>query len=152
MASATRDRPDPGTSNARRLRRDATPAERKLWAALKVLEPLQGHFRRQAPIGPYFADFAHHGLRLVVEVDGEQHGHPSGIEHDGIRTAYLERCGYRVLRFWNNEIRENLDGVMETILAALAAAPPTPDPSPPQAGGGGARATRLDAHTDLRSC
>jgi very-short-patch-repair endonuclease len=148
MAGATRDRSDPRTPNARRLRHDATPFERKLWAALRQLDLPQGHFRRQAPIGPYFADFAHHGLRLVVELDGAQHGLDDGLQQDAVRTAYLEAAGYRVIRFWNHEIRENLDGVVETILAALAEAPPTPSPSPPlaaRAGGGGSDTSRPGA-------
>ncbi len=86
-----------------------------------MLELPGGHFRRQAPIGPYFADFAHHGARLVVELDGAQHGLPTGQRHDAIRDAYLDAAGYRVLRFWNDEVVENLDGVVETILAAILA-------------------------------
>jgi very-short-patch-repair endonuclease len=139
MAGATRDRSDPRTPNARRLRRDATPFERRLWRALRQLELPQGHFRRQAPVGPYFADFAHHGVRLIVELDGAQHGMDAGLQRDAVRTAYLEAAGYRVIRFWNDEVRDNLDGVVETILAALAEPPPTPNPSPPlaaRAGGG----------------
>jgi very-short-patch-repair endonuclease len=148
MTTRTRARLDLRTPNARRLRLAATPFERKRWAALRQLELPQGHFRRQAPIGPYFADFAHHGLRLVVELDGAQHGEDHGLRRDAVRTAYLEAVGYRVIRFWNHEIRENLDGVVETILAALAEAPPTPSPSPPlasRAGGGGSDTSRLDA-------
>jgi very-short-patch-repair endonuclease len=143
-----KDRSDPRTSRARRLRREATPAERKLWGQLRLLELPGGHFRRQVPIGPYFADFAHHGLKLVVELDGGQHGLGPGLRHDAARTSYLERSGYRVLRFWNNEVAENLDGVVETIFAAIARVtsldlpsparrPPPPSPAPPQAGGGG---------------
>jgi very-short-patch-repair endonuclease len=155
MASATGERSDPRTPKARHLRRDATPPERKLWPALKALELPQGHFRRQAPIGPYFADFAHHGLRLVVELDGAQHGFDKGVRRDAVRTAYLEAAGYRVIRFWNNEIRENLDGVVETIIAALAEPPPTPSPSPPlarRAGGGGSDTPRLDAADGACPC
>jgi very-short-patch-repair endonuclease len=87
--------------------------------ALKQLELPRGHFRRQVPIGLYFADFAHHGLRLIVELDGDQHGHAAGLRHDERRTLYLEQQGYRVMRFANQEIRENLDGVVETIFAAI---------------------------------
>jgi very-short-patch-repair endonuclease len=155
MASAMRERSDPRTPKARQLRRAATPPERKLWAALKQLALAQGHFRRQAPIGPYFADFAHHGLRLVVELDGAQHGFDDGVQRDAVRTAYLEAAGYRVIRFWNHEIRENLDGVIETIIAALAEAPPTPNPSPPlapRAGGGGSDTPRLDAADGASPC
>ena len=120
------DRSDPRTPRARALRRAATPVERRLWRQLNQIEWPAGHFRRQAPIGPYFADFAHHGLRVVVELDGGQHADEPGIARDLVWTAYLERAGYRVLRFWNNEVRENLDGVVETILAAAAKRPPTP--------------------------
>ncbi|MBV9053735.1 MAG: endonuclease domain-containing protein [Hyphomicrobiales bacterium] len=113
-------RHDSRTPRARALRGDATPAERRLWRALRLVELPDGHFRRQAPIGPYFADFAHHSLRLAVELDGEQHGQNLGLRRDARRTAYLNEQGYRVLRFWNHEIAENLDGVVETILAAVA--------------------------------
>jgi very-short-patch-repair endonuclease len=144
MTGASAGRADPRTGRARALRHDATPAERKLWRQLNQLDFPSGHFRRQAPIGPYFADFAHHGLRLVVELDGGQHGFDEGLRRDAKRDAYLADAGYRVLRFWNHEVFRNLDGVVETILAAAAGRPPTPvrgsaatRPSPPQAGGGG---------------
>src|SRR5207247_3648144 len=90
---------------------------------------------RQATIGPYVADFASHQLRIVIEVDGGQH---SLSRSDEARTRYLEANGYRVLRFWNNEVLENTSGVLSAIDTAIDAdRPPTPDPSPPQAGGGG---------------
>jgi very-short-patch-repair endonuclease len=116
------------------LRRDATEAEKKPWQHLRQ-PPFRGyHFRRQATIGPYFADFASHQLRMVIEVDGGQH---SGSASDAARTRYLEANGYRVLRFWNNEVCENMSGVLAAIDAAVNAdRPPTPDPSPPRAGGG----------------
>jgi very-short-patch-repair endonuclease len=118
---------------ARALRRDATEAEKKLWQHLRQSPFKQHNFRRQATIGRYFADFASHSLRLVIEVDGGQHS----LASDDVRTRYLEAAGYRVLRFWNNEIGENIAGVLVTIDAAIDAdRPPTPDPSPPQAGGG----------------
>ncbi|SEC66006.1 Very-short-patch-repair endonuclease [Rhizobiales bacterium GAS188] len=118
-------RSDPRTPRARALRRDATPAERRLWNALRLIELPQGHFRRQAPVGPYVADFAHHGLRIVVELDGDQHGRLEGLRRDARRTAYLAQEGYRVVRFWNHEVAENLDGVIETIIAIVADRPPT---------------------------
>ncbi len=151
VSGTARDRSDPRTANARRLRRDATPVERRLWIALRQLDLPSGHFRRQAPIGPYFADFAHHGLRLVVELDGEQHGYEAEQRRDAARTAYMERAGYRVLRFWNNEVRENLDGVVETILDRISEQPPTSSPSPPQAGGGGPDAPRPSNTRDTLS-
>jgi very-short-patch-repair endonuclease len=119
---------------ARALRRDATEAEKKLWQHLRQPPFKEHHFRRQATIGPYFADFASHKARLVIELDGGQH---SGSATDEVRTGYLEDNSYRVLRFWNNDVFENMPGVLATIDAALQAdGPPTPDPSPPQAGGG----------------
>jgi very-short-patch-repair endonuclease len=132
------DRSDPRTPPARKLRREATPAERRLWTQLRQLEINNVHFRRQAPIGPYFADFACHRTRLVVELDGEQHGFDAERLRDKERTRFLETSGYRVLRFWNHEVLGNLESVVDTICAALyqTGEPPTPNPSPPQAGGG----------------
>ena len=84
-------------------------------------------------LGPYFADFASHQLRLVIEVDGGQHSENTA---DTRRTSYLASKGYRVLRFWNNDVLENISGVLEAIDTAIPAdRPPTPI-SPPQAGGG----------------
>ena len=115
-------RNDARTPRARSLRKRMTLEERIVWSQLKRLD-IEGHFRRQAPIGPYFADFAHLGLRLIVEIDGAQHNLPSGILRDAARTAYLDAAGFQVLRFWNNEIRDNRDGVIETILTALSLRP-----------------------------
>jgi very-short-patch-repair endonuclease len=125
---------DSRVPRARALRHDATEAEKKLWQHLRQPPFKEHHFRRQATIGPYFADFASHRARLVIELDGGQH---SGSASDQVRTRYLEDSNYRVLRFWNNEVFENMPGVLATIDAALQAdRPPTPYPSPPQAGGG----------------
>jgi very-short-patch-repair endonuclease len=119
---------------ARALRRDATEAEKQLWQHLRQAPFKQHHFRRQATIGPYFADFASHHARIVIEVDGGQH---AGSTSDEVRTRYLEVHGYRVLRFWNNDVLQNMSGVLAAIATAVSAgSPPTPDPSPPQAGGG----------------
>ena len=82
-------------------------------------ELLGSHFRRQVPIGPYVADFACMAARLVIEVDGSQHGDAVVKVHDDARTQWLEREGYRVVRFWNNDLIENIEGVLETIHAAL---------------------------------
>jgi very-short-patch-repair endonuclease len=115
-----------------------TDAERKLWRGLRNL-PLDGsHFRRQATIGPYFADFACHEKRLVIELDGGQHGTEIHARQDAERDAFMKSRGYRVLRFWNNDVMQNIDGVLEVIAEALAVPPPpTPDPSPPLRGGRG---------------
>jgi BirA family transcriptional regulator, biotin operon repressor / biotin---[acetyl-CoA-carboxylase] ligase len=99
-----------------------TDAERALWSKLRAGRT-GAKWRRQQPIGPYIADFVCHQVRLIVEADGGQHS-PEG---DQARTALLERAGYRVLRFWNNEILSNLEGVLIRIEEAIAAAPsPTP--------------------------
>lgn len=108
--------------NARRLRNDATDAERKLWYHLERI-PLHGtHFRRQVPIGPYFADFACHPLGLVIELDGAQHAEDHARRHDERRTQYLQREGYRVLRFWNHEVMQEIDAVLDTIFAVVQGA------------------------------
>ena len=86
---------------------------------LRKLDLEGSHFRRQVPIGPYVADFACMAARLVIELDGSQHGEDRHKAHDGVRTEWLEKQGYRVLRFWNNDIAKNMDGVMETIYAAI---------------------------------
>src|SRR5690349_14014002 len=89
---------------ARQLRRDMTTAERKLWWKLRELGATGSHFRRQATIGPYFADFACHTTKLVIEIDGGQHNETARARRDAKRDAYLKRNGYRVLRFWNNDV------------------------------------------------
>jgi very-short-patch-repair endonuclease len=109
---ATREKPRPlSTTRARDLRKSGTKAERALWAQLRDRQ-LHGHkFRRQQPIGPYIVDFLCLEQKLVVEVDGGQHV----PEVDERRTAFLERAGYRVLRFWNAEVLDSMDGVLQTI-------------------------------------
>ena len=77
------------------------------------------HFRRQVPIGPYVADFACMAARLIIEVDGSQHGDDAGMQKDAKRTQWLEQEGYRVLRFWNNDVTRNIKGVLEAIHVAL---------------------------------
>ena len=102
---------------ARDLRKSSTKAERALWSQLRDRQ-LDGHkFRRQQPIGPYIVDFFCLERNLVVEVDGGQHA----PEVDERRTAFLEGAGYRVLRFWNEEVLESMDGVLQTGIAGLIA-------------------------------
>ena len=93
-----------------------TDAERILWRALRSAGP-ECHWRKQVPFGPYFADFCSHGLKLIVEVDGGQHAEM--IERDDARTRFLEAEGYRVIRFWNNDVLGNIDGVIASIVNAL---------------------------------
>src|SRR5262249_31577096 len=110
---------DRRVSRARRLRRDMTDAERKLWWHLRRPPIEHSHFRRQPPLDPFFADFACHERRLVIEVDGAQHNDPDNVARDEERSAYLRAQGYRILRFWNNDVLKNINSVMEVILAAM---------------------------------
>jgi very-short-patch-repair endonuclease len=128
---------DKRVPRARGLRRDATYAEKKLWQYLRRISPGRSHFRRQATIGPYFADFACHQTRILIEVDGGQHADSTT---DAKRTSYLEANGYRVLRFWNNEVLGNIEGVLEVISEAVAGEGPHPRPLPTASGGRGVTA------------
>lgn len=97
-----------------------TPEERKLWAHLRNRQVLQCKFRRQAAIGPYVVDFVCFERRLVVELDGSQHGFSDQRARDRARDAWLKSQGFRVLRVWNLDLRRNTDDVLTTICAALA--------------------------------
>jgi very-short-patch-repair endonuclease len=128
------------------MRHEPTEAERVLWQHLRHLDVAGSHFRRQATIGAYFADFACHAARLVIEIDGGQHNEAAGLARDAKRTAELEARGYCVLRFWNNDVLGNVEGVMETIAAAVRDVGPPP-PTPPRhasLGGWGAESTGAD--------
>ena len=119
--------------NARALRQQSTDAERLLWHHLRS-QQLAGHkFRRQHPIGPYFADFACVPAHLIVELDGGQHAHGDGLTHDQQRTQFLQLHGWRVLRFWNNQVLNETDAVLQVIAQALA--DPHPHPLPRAAEG-----------------
>lgn len=114
----------------RQLRRDQTEAERVLWERLRDRRLAGFKFRRQHRIGPYYADFACAEAMLVVELDGSQH--LEQVDCDAARTRFLESLGYRVLRFWNDEVMVRTEDVLEAILAALrtphpaASQPPSP--------------------------
>jgi very-short-patch-repair endonuclease len=117
------------------LRTTSTDAEKRLWSRLRNRQLGGVKFVRQFPIGPYFADFTCREAMLIVELDGGQHAESA---HDVRRTAYLDAQGYRVQRFWNNDVLKNTDGVLAAIAAALAAAdelPLTPTLSPEGRGG-----------------
>jgi very-short-patch-repair endonuclease len=107
--------------NARALRKRLTPQEVKLWVKLRDLKSLGFHFRRQAPVGPHIVDFISFRSRLVIEADGGQHGMPEGIRSDRVRDGFLHARGFSILRFWNSEIDQNLEGVLESILSTLNA-------------------------------
>jgi very-short-patch-repair endonuclease len=127
-APASKDR-----SRARTLRHRATEPEQKLWWHLRHRLPTDGtHFRRQVPIGPYVVDFCCLKAKLIIEVDGNQHGLDANIAGDAKRSAYLTSQGYSVLRFSNREVMTETTSVLEAIYASLST--PTPNPSP-QGGG-----------------
>jgi very-short-patch-repair endonuclease len=103
--------------NSYELRHNQTEPEAKLWQALRSHRLDSIHFRRQHAIGPYIVDFCAPSLKLVVELDGGQHLDLQ--EYDIERTAYLESKGYQVLRFWNNEVLDQRDVVLQVILDAV---------------------------------
>ena len=104
---------------ARRLRKEMTPAERALWLELRRL-PIEGsHFRRQTPMGPFIADFVCHGARLVVEVDGGAHEAAERALRDSEKRAWLEGRGYRVLRFTNKQVLASPAQVARSIFAEV---------------------------------
>lgn len=129
-------------TRAQYLRKNSTGPERKLWAALGRLKQDGFRFRRQVEFGNYIVDFISHRERLAIEVDGSQHHGEKQLEYDARRTRFVEAGGYRVLRYSNYEVLQNIDGVMREICEVLAerkrlkftsmsTAVPPPDPSPP---------------------
>ena len=116
---------------ARALRHDPTPAEATLWSALRGRRLGDAKFRRQQRLGKFVGDFVCQAARLVIEIDGDTHATERGEAYDARRTAFLEREGYRVIRFSNADVMGNLEGVARMILAALG-----PSPSHPAAPGG----------------
>jgi len=131
------------------LRRNETQVEHRLWQVLRGRQ-LGYKFVRQRPIGPYFADFACREAALIVELDGSQH---IGAPGDEVRTRYLTDRGYSVLRFWNNDVTGNLNGVAAAISSALAGHPSPGERfapatlSPEGRGQKGARAATTKQHS-----
>ena len=105
------------TQFARQLRKESTDAEHKLWYLLRDRRFQGRKFRRQVPVGPFIADFVCVEERLIVELDGGQHTEHE--ERDQARTRYLEAAGYRVVRFWNNEVLGDIDGVLTALTLTL---------------------------------
>ena len=131
------------TSVSRQLRANVSDAEQKLWQSLRRKQINGLRFRRQFPLGSYFADFVCLPARLVIEVDGSQHGEAKQATHDTRRTIWLERNGFRVLRFWADQVMTDLPSILNGIEIALRKPLPRRDgrdtsiPSPPPARGGG---------------
>jgi very-short-patch-repair endonuclease len=101
------------------LRKDPTPAEAKIWAYLRRNKLHGVNFRRQHAIGPYITDFCSPHLKLVIELDGGQHLEQE--EYDEERTSYLKSQGYRVIRFWNDQVMSDIEGVIRAIIEAMPA-------------------------------
>ena len=116
------------TNIARRLRRDSTDAERTLWSYVRDRRLDGWKFKRQVPVAGYIVDFLCADAHLIVELDGGQHAVRAAA--DARRTEVLEAPGYLVLRFWNNDVLGNIDGVLEVIIATLRPEPPHPNPLP----------------------
>jgi very-short-patch-repair endonuclease len=123
---------DGAGARARTLRQNTTEAEKRVWQILRSQQMNGYKFRRQVPIGRYIADFVCHEARLILEIDGGQHDRSSPQEAE--RSRFLQNEGYRILRFWNNEVLANLDGIHATIAAELGRITPT-QTLPPQGGG-----------------
>ena len=129
------------TKLAKRLRNGPTEAERKLWNQLSRRQLDGCKFSRQMPVGPYVCDFLCREHKLVVEVDGGQH---CDNRMDATRTANLEALGFRVVRFWNNDVLDNIEGVLAVIATVIGDCPP-PSPSREREG------VRADAQEPLPS-
>jgi very-short-patch-repair endonuclease len=114
------------TARSRELRGNATDAERRLWTYISARKVAGVRFNRRFPIGPFICDFVSRTAKLIVEVDGGQHAEQA--EADARRTAYLKSRGYRVVRFWNNDVLETTEGAVLTIERILLDNP-SPDPS-----------------------
>lgn len=122
MKRASKEHRNPtATSRAKQLRSRSTDAELTLWQQLRAKRLRGLKFRRQVPIDNYIADFCSMSYRIVIEVDGGQH---NDSKNDEVRDSYLKEQGFRVLRFWNNDVLENTEGVVDAILNAVD------DPSP----------------------
>ena len=102
---------------AGKLRKQTTPAEQKLWAYLRLMRDEGVRFRRQHAIGTYITDFCEPHKKLIVELDGSQHLEQE--DYDSERTKYLESKGYKVIRFWNNQVMNETEGVIKAIIYAL---------------------------------
>ena len=103
------------TENAKLLRKNSTPQEEKLWNLLRTKKYKNLKFKRQQPIGKYIVDFVCREKWLIIELDGGQHNEEKNIIYDDERTKYLESIGFKVVRFWNNDIDNNIEGVFEVI-------------------------------------
>jgi very-short-patch-repair endonuclease len=114
-------------SFAKSLRQNMTDAETLLWRHLRAHRLNGQKFKRQQPIGPYVVDFVHFAARIIVEADGGQH---NACARDALRDDWLVSQGFKTMRFWNNDILQNLEAVLATIMDAITVAPSPPPPLP----------------------
>lgn len=105
---------------ARNLRKNATKEEQIIWSILRNRQLNNCKFKRQVPIGNYIVDFVCEEKKLIIEIDGGQHNIDENIQKDNNRTSFLNQKGYNVLRFWNNDINKNIDGVIDKIMEFLS--------------------------------
>ena len=118
---------------SRELRKNMTSQERKLWSIIKNRQFFGYRFRRQFPIGQYIVDFICREKKIIIEIDGGQHNEIKNIQYDNKRTEYLISEGYKVIRFWNNDVDKNIGGVYEKLKEFFEIGgnitPPQPSPS-----------------------
>lgn len=117
--SRERERVGVRVQNARALRRNATDAEQRLWLHLRARQLAGCKFRRQYPLGAYVLDFVCLELKLVIELDGGQHGQSQALLYDQTRTQWLQAQGFHVLRFWNHDVLQQTSEVLVQVLQAL---------------------------------
>lgn len=117
-----------GKQKARALRKSETDAERKIWQLLRSRSLNDAKFRRQHPVGPYIVDFICINEKLIIELDGSQHQQQQ--TYDAQRTAFLEQAGYRVIRFWDNDVLLKTENVMQAIYDALGSPSASPQVFP----------------------
>jgi very-short-patch-repair endonuclease len=148
------------TERAKALRINSSPAERAMWRLLYPFRSDRFHFRKQVPIGQYFADIACHHAKLIIELDGDTHGAHTQIAHDQRRDAFLRAEGYTVLRFPNHEVLTNPEGVYAVVADALKGRPrnergaafrTAPSPALPTMGEGVSTALSVQAEGSVRS-
>ena len=118
------------TKLRRELRHNSTPAEKVFWAMVCDRKVLGLKWRREDSIGPYIVDFSCPALKLIVEIDGDSHATVQGIESDKTRTVYLEWQGYKIIRYANSDVLNNLDGVFQDLTTKLEKLRPNPTSSP----------------------
>ena len=113
------------TNNVRALRKNMTDVEQQLWYKIRSRQLQNFRFRRQHPIGQYIVDFICLEKKLIIELDGSQHAEDQK-KYDSIRDLWLTQQGFKVLRFWNNDVLNNMDGVLITICQYLPPSQPSP--------------------------